>query len=101
MIVVTDNYGTILKIQANYLTEYDKNTYNLNNRETPVLVFKDYTNQYNVPEISTEVEAYKYTYTVDDGFMKIEPVEEPKTEAEIEQAYRDKLAQEVIVNVNS
>lgn len=101
MVVVTDNYGTILKMQADYLSEYDKNTYNLNNRETPVLVFKDYTNQYNVPEIPMEVEAYKYTYTVDDGFMKIEPVEEPKTEAEIEQAYRDKLAQEVSGDVDA
>lgn len=101
MTVITNNYGLVLDVRAGHLPEYDGNTYNIGSTDSPVLVFKAHTNHYDVPEIPTEVEAYKYTYTVDDGFMKIEPVEEPKTEAEIEQAYRDKLAQEVSGNVNA
>lgn len=101
MIVITDNHGIILSIRENKLPIYDENTYNINTEEQPVLVFKDYTRQFEVSEIPTEVQPYTYTYSEEDGFKKIEIPEEPKTEEEIIQEYRDKLAQEVSGNVDA
>lgn len=101
MIVVTDNYGLILSIRENELPAYDENTYNTNTEEQPVLVFKDYTRQYDIAEIPAEVQPYEYTYGTEDGFKKIETPEEPKTEEEIIQEYRDRLAQEVSGNVDA
>lgn len=100
MIVATDNYGTIIKIQDSKLDEYDEHTFNLNDSETPVLVFKAYTDQYQVTEVPHEVLPYQYSYTPEKGFVELKTHDDTTDEKEaIEQEYRDRLAQEVSGNV--